>query len=184
MPRNNSPIDWKKVMEGRALVNHDPDLKDAPILHKMFILFEKRPDLAEGLSVNELALILFENEIYYDKKRKRHLPDKFAYDKAERYIALLNQWILNKSLAVYATRDRKSGHWRYFNKQKMKEYEFNEKHGSEIVKGIQNTQEKVKKIIRTPRKSKDKNTTETRRFIKIAAINRRRRKGGDEGFYG
>ena len=172
-------------MEGRALINHDDDLKDAPVVHKMFILFEKRPDLLEGLSVNELALILWEKEIYHDKKRKKDLPNKFAYDKAERYIQLLNKWILNKSLAVYATLDRKSGSWRYFNKQKMKEYANTEKQGQDIIKGVQTTQEKIKKIIKLTNKTKQKNSQETRRFIKIAAINRRRkRKSGDEDFYG
>jgi hypothetical protein len=183
MPRNNSPIDWKKVMEGRALINHDDDLKDAPVVHKMFILFDKRPDLAEGLSVNELALILWEKEVYYDKQKKRDLPTKFAYDKAETYLQLLNKWILNKSLAVYATRGR-DGKWRYFNKQKMKEYADSEKQGTNIIEGIKSRQEKIKKIIRLPKKSKEKNTTATRRFIKIAAINRKRKSKGDDTFYG
>ena len=141
MPRHNSPIDWKKVMEGRAILS-DPDLKDAPVVHKMFILFDKRPDLLEGLSVNELALILWELEVYYDKKKKRDLPTKFAYDKAETYIQLLNKWVLNKSQAIYATVDR-NGSWRYFDKQKMKEYADSEKRGNDIVTGIKARQEKT-----------------------------------------
>lgn len=171
-------------MEGRALLS-DPDLKDAPVLHKMFILFDKRSDLIDGLSVNELALILFEKETYYDKIKKRDLPTKFAYDKAETYIQILNKWILNKSLAIYATRDRE-GKWRFYNKQKMKEYADSEKQGLNIIKGVQTTQEKIKKIIRLPHKSKEKNTAATRKFIKIEAINRRRKRknNGDDSYLG
>jgi hypothetical protein len=184
MPRNHSPIDWKKIMEGRSIVN-DPDLQDAPNHHKMFILFEKRPDLAEGLSTNELALILFPTEIYHDKKKKRDLPTRFAYDKAERYIQILNGWLLNKSQVVYSMKD-KDGCWRYFNKQKMKQFANSELHAKNIIKGIESKQERAKKIIKIPDRIKQKYTSETRHIIKIAAINRRRKsKDGDsESFYG
>ncbi|MDF2736321.1 MAG: hypothetical protein K0S93_177 [Nitrososphaeraceae archaeon] len=178
MPRHSSPIDWKKVMEGRAILS-DPDLKDATNTEKMFYLFDHRPDLLEGLSINEIALILFPNETVYDKKRKRTLPDRFAYNKAARYVQLLNSWVLNKSHVINASVDRQ-GQWRLFNKQKMKDFADTEKHENDVLKGIQNIQDRKKSIIRLSIKSKEKNASATRGIIKRNAIDRKRKRRRDD----
>ena len=181
MPRNFSPIDWKKVMEGRAILS-DPDLKDATNIEKMFYLFDHRPDLIEGLSNNEVALIFFEKEIYHNKKQKRTLPDRFAYNKAAVIIHQLNAWVLNKSHVINASIDR-LGQWRYFNKQKMKDFVDTEKHVNEVIKGLQSMQERKKSIIRLSTKTKEKNASATRGIIKRNSIERKRRKrDGDDDY--
>ena len=178
MPRNFSPIDWKKVLEGRAILK-DPDLKDASNKEKLFYLFDHRPDLAEGLSTNEVALILFPTETEYNKRKKRTLPDKFAYGKASRYIHDVNTWIINKSHVINASIDRQ-GQWRHFNKQKMKDFADTEKHENDVIKGLQNIQEHKKSILRLSKKTKEKNASTTRGIIKRRSMDRKRRKGDDD----
>ena len=179
MPRNFSPIDWKKVMEGRAILN-DPDLKDATNIEKMFYVFDNRPDLVEGLSNNEVALILFPQETENNKRKKRTLPDRFAYSKAAVIIHQLNAWVLNKSHIINGSVDRQ-GQWRYFNKRKMKDFIDTEKHENDVIKGIQSMQERKKSIIRLSTKTKEKNASATRGIIKRNSIDRKRRKkDGDD----
>ena len=178
MPRYSSPIDWKKVMEGRAILS-DPDLKDATNIEKMFYLFDHRPDLVEGLSNNEVALILFPKETDYNKRKKRTLPDRFAYSKAAVIIHQLNAWVLNKSHVINASVDQ-AGNWRYFNKRKMKDFADTEKHENEVIKGIQSIQERKKSIIRLSTKTKEKNASATRGQIKRNSIDRKRKRGDDD----
>lgn len=174
MARSSSPVDMKKVLEGRSTINQE-DLKDAPLEHRMYMLM-----LENDYSADELVYILCPDEIDYNRKRKKDIPNKHGINFVKKAVCQLNKWIINRNEVVNCIRN-KNGQWRYSSIQKMQDFDYTKKHGDVIKKNITILQNHKKTIIKTPKKIKDAAKKETQRIIRLSAIERKRRKkDGDD----
>jgi hypothetical protein len=172
LTNGHSPIRWDKVLEGRSAVGI---IDDATKMQQMFELFLSRQSADDGLSTKELSLILFPNETYYSKKRKRTEPHPDALNKADEYIKLFRKWLKNKSIVLYAVKNE-NDEWVYFNLPKKVHFREVKKRLDAIHKGLKNNEEKALSILGLPKKQREKLAKTLSQEIKVEQNEKERKK--------
>lgn len=151
----NSPIRDDKVKEAQEYIIL-AQLEEATATAKLFFLFVKRTKRADGLSMNELALILHPDKTYLDEKTGQVKPTPEGYRQAKQEVGQLRKDMKNHGVILYSIIDKETGSYYYFNIPTKALFDIVSDHMERIIKGMKKNKKTAYDLLGIPKKERTK----------------------------
>ena len=152
-----SPVRIEKIKEAKKILEiinmgeiQKSKYKPPTMMQKLYDLFiDGRDTLEDGLSIKELALILYPNLVTVDEMFKGKYHNHATYSTIKntyKNLSRFRKWKKREDIILYS-RQTPSGKWLYYNIQDEKEFEEVELRMAKMVLGIQKYMNRAEDIL-------------------------------------
>ena len=153
----SSPIRPTKIKEALKFIV-TAELEHATNQAKLFFLFIKRTKLIDGLSLNEIAIILRHgnDNLYTDPITKALKPTMESWRQAKQEVLQFRKQMKNHGVILYSVVDPETGAYYYINISTMELWRLVVNHMDRIIKGMKKQKKDGFDLLGIPRKERNK----------------------------
>jgi hypothetical protein len=153
----SSPIRPEKIKEALKFIA-TAELEHATNQAKLFFLFIKRTKLADGLSLNEIAIILRHgnDDLYTDPITGALKPTMESWRQAKQEVLQFRKQMKNHGVILYSVVDPEKGAYYYINISTMELWRIVVSHMDRIIKGMKKQKKDGFDLLGIPRKERNR----------------------------
>ena len=153
----NSPVRREKIQEALDFL-HMANLDEASNYVKIYNLFVKRTKLVDGLSLNEIAIILrhSKKDIHYDEETNKITPTPNSWRQGKQEVLMFRKNRMKHGILLYSVIDPETGAYYYINISTLELWHLITNKMDKIVKGMKLAKKEGYDLLNLTRKERNR----------------------------